>query len=247
MHRFFVPASNIMDKKVYITDKKELKHMSRVLRLGIGDNVAIFDGEGTEYEVIITETDKDSWTADIINITANDNESSIKLCLIQGIAKGDKMDTIIQKAVEVGIDSIYPVLTEHTVVKLDPLKDIKKVERWQSIALEACKQCRRNTIPKIFPVHTYDGVMEKIKGKASVMLYEKEDKLNLKELLKKEVFDTKEIYLLVGPEGGFSNKEVDKARQNGAFVVTMGKRILRTETAAIVGSSIILYELGDLG
>lgn len=247
MHRFFVPASNIVDKRVFITDKKELKHMSKVLRLGIGDNVVVFDGKGTEYEVIITETDKDTWTGDIINHIVNKYNSPIKLFLIQGIAKGDKMDTIIQKAVEIGVDSIYPVLTEHTVVKLDPSKSQKKVERWQNIALEACKQCRRNTVPEVFPVTTYDEVIEKIKDQNSVMLYEKEDKLSLKEVLKKGVLSRGEIFLLVGPEGGFSNKEVDKARQSGTHVVTLGERILRTETAAIVGSAIIIYELGDLG
>ncbi|NLB88595.1 MAG: 16S rRNA (uracil(1498)-N(3))-methyltransferase [Syntrophomonadaceae bacterium] len=247
MHRFFVPASNIEDKKVYITDKKELKHMSKVLRLGVGDNVIVFDGKGSEYEVIITETDKEGWTADIIKAAVKDVKPKVKLSLVQGIAKGEKMDTIIQKAVEVGITSIYPVLTEHTVVKLDALKGNKKVERWQNIALEACKQCRRNTIPEVLPVTTYDEIIEKIKDKNSIMLYEKEDKLSLREVLKKDLSDAEEIFLLVGPEGGFSNKEVDKARASGTFVVTLGEKILRTETAAIVGSAIVLYELGHLG
>lgn len=247
MHRFFVPASNIEDKKVYITDKKELKHMSKVLRLGVGDNVIVFDGKGSEYEVIITETDKEGWTADIIKAAVKDVKPKVKLSLVQGIAKGEKMDTIIQKAVEVGVDSIYPVLTDHTVVKLDALKSNKKVERWQNIALEACKQCRRNNVPEVFPITTYDEVMDRIKGSKSVMLYEKEDKLSLKEVLQKEMAGAEEIFLLVGPEGGFSNKEVERAREGGTFLVTLGENILRTETAAIVGSALILYELGYLG
>ncbi len=246
MHRFFVPHSNVKDKKVYITDKNELRHIEKVLRLGVGDKAIVFDGQGGEYEVTIAEIDKDSCLAIIDNEIINAEESKIHLSLIQGIAKGDKMDTIVQKAVEVGVSSIYPILTEHTVVKLDTEKSIKKVQRWQSIAIEACKQCRRNTIPKVYPITTWERILPELTGKVGVMLYEGENKLSLRDFLQANNLKG-EIFIIVGPEGGFSDQEVAKARDNGILIVTMGQRILRTETAGLVGAAIVLYEAGDLG
>lgn len=246
MHRFFVPHTNIKDKKVYITDKNELRHIEKVLRLGVNDKAIIFDGRGTEYEVTINEINKSCCEANIDKENFNEEKSNIHLSLIQGIAKGDKMDTIVQKAVEVGVGGIYPILTEHTVVKLDAEKSIKKVQRWQNIAIEACKQCRRNTIPKIYPVTTWDDMLPQLAGKNVVMLYEGEEKLGLKEYLQANRLEG-ELFIIVGPEGGFSETEVAKAKAQGIDVVKMGSRILRTETAGLVGAAIVLYELGDLG
>ncbi len=247
MHRFYVKPSDIRDNQIYITDQKELRHMERVLRLRSGDQIIIFDGKGTEYEVTIEETFSDYWIAGINKKSYRPNKSKVHLSLIQGIAKGDKMDTIIQKAVEIGVDTIYPVLTDNTVVKLHGERSHKRWQRWESIALEACKQCGRNTLPQIKPISTFVQVIDEIKDKSLIMLYEKEEELRLQEILRTGKISSDEIYLLVGPEGGFSPNEVKQSQKHGALLATLGQNILRTETASIIGSALILYELGDLG
>lgn len=247
MHRFFVHRKDILDDKLYIKDKNELKHMEKVLRLKTGDKVIVFDGQGMEYEVIITDTSLDCWVAEINHKIFRPNNANIRLSLVQGIAKGDKMDMIIQKAVEIGVDTIYPILTEHTVVKYVGDKGEKKVNRWQTIALEACKQCQRNTLLEIKPITTLPDILIEIKGPTCIMLYEKEEEVRLKDLLRNEFKTKEEIFLIVGPEGGFSENEVEKARNNGTFIATLGSRILRTETASLIGAALVLYELGDLG
>lgn len=247
MHRFFVNERDISGNHITIRDKNELNHMARVLRLKIGDQVIVFDGKGTEYEVTIDETAVDYWSATVNNKIYRPNNPKIHLSLIQGIAKGDKMDLIIQKAVEIGVNTLYPVLTEHTVVKLDGEKAHKRMQRWEAIALEACKQSRRNTLLTIKPISSFAEVIKKTRGISSIMLYEKEEQVSLKEILRQQDILTNEVFLIIGPEGGFSPNELEMAKENGVFIATLGQKILRTETASIVGSAIVLYELGDLG
>ncbi len=247
MYRFFVHHEDIVDRQIFIRDKKELKHMEKVLRLKMGDEIIVFDGTGFEYEVTIEDTSPDSWLTLINKKRYLPNRSKIQLSLIQAIAKGDKMDTIVQKAVEIGVTTLYPILTEHTVVKLNGEKGHKKVKRWESIALEACKQSGRNTLMDIKPISTFAQVTETIQGRPSVMLYEKEEKNSFKKILKSQTVNADEIFLLVGPEGGFSPDEVKEAQHKGILLARLGQNILRTETASIIASAIILYELGDLG
>ncbi|MGE5390819.1 MAG: 16S rRNA (uracil(1498)-N(3))-methyltransferase [Deltaproteobacteria bacterium] len=248
MHRFFVSAENINGARV-VFDPGEARHIERVLRLGAGDIVAVFDGSGYEYQVCLNYHSGDRLTGEVTEKTCPDRETATSLCLVQGLGKGDKMDTIIQKAVEIGVKAIYPLACERSVVRLEGDKAAKRVERWQEIAVEACKQCRRNVIPEIKPVTDVTGICKEIDGKISMMLYENEEDCRVSAYLKEKRADLagQEIFLLVGPEGGFSSAEVERARQQGCTTLTLGPRILRTETAGIVAASIILYELGDLG
>jgi len=177
-----------------------------------------------------------------------ESEPALKLYLAQGIAKGEKMDTIIQKSVEIGVAAIYPVSCERSVVRLAVDKAEKKVHRWQSIAREACKQCRRNLIPEVIPVMNFTSLLEEIGDKPAIMLYENENQTSLKSLLKSQLreINGQEIFLLIGPEGGFSPQEVETANRKGIYTASLGPRILRTETAGLVAASIILYEYGDM-
>ncbi|MEN6348518.1 MAG: 16S rRNA (uracil(1498)-N(3))-methyltransferase [Syntrophomonas sp.] len=248
MHRFFVSADNIKDDIVYI-DAFQTRHIEKVLRLKPGDSVMVFDGLGTEYQVKLLKKESDMLLAEIEKKNDRQHTPAVNLTLVQGIAKGDKMDTIIQKAVEIGVKTIVPLQSEHTVVRIDGEKAGKKLQRWQAIAREACKQCRRNYIPEIKPVMDFQGLMFELSEKPVIMLYENEEKTRLGTVLKdhKDRFEEKGIFLLVGPEGGFSRQEVRLAQNHNVILAGLGPGILRTETAGLAAASIILYEFGDLG
>ena len=220
-----------------------------MLRLTAGDIVVCFDGTGREYQIRLEGRENGILTGQIIHTALRESEPALKLYLAQGIAKGEKMDTIIQKSVEIGVSAIYPVSCERSVVRLTEDKAEKKVERWQSIAREACKQCRRNLIPQVMPVTNFTSLLEEMGDIQAIMLYENEDQTSLKSLLKSQLgkVSGQELFLLIGPEGGFSPQEVEAAGRQEIYTASLGSRILRTETAGLVAASIILYEYGDLG
>ncbi|KUG04299.1 ribosomal rna small subunit methyltransferase e [hydrocarbon metagenome] len=244
MHRFFVSADDIRGDIAYI-DKQEARHIKKVLRLKAGDEVILFDGSGQEYRALLMESGNNVLSARITEISIKEDSPDISLCLVQGIAKGDKMDNIIQKATEIGAAVIYPLSSERTIVRLQGDNAVKKVSRWQHIAREACKQCRRNVVPLIKPVMEIDQVCQEIGEFPALMLYENEQNNRLRQVLnsiKETVLANGKIFLIVGPEGGFSEVEVEKARIQGVKIASLGPRILRTETAGIAASSIIMYE-----
>jgi len=247
MHRFVVEPANIEGNSIKITGD-DLKHLRQVLRLEAGDKIGVFDGLGMEYEAVLTDVDKDRAYAEIISSFRSDTEPSVKLTLFQGLPKGDKIDLIIQKSVELGVYRVVPVITERTVVQLDPKQSRKKTERWQRIAKEAAKQCHRAYIPEISEPVEFDEVLKKTREfDAAVMLYENEEKKCLKELLKCYTINKiGNVALLIGSEGGFSNEEAEKCKIAGFDIAGLGKRILRSETAAITAISIIMYEMGEL-
>ncbi|MEA1960339.1 MAG: 16S rRNA (uracil(1498)-N(3))-methyltransferase [Bacillota bacterium] len=247
MHRFFISPQNIHGSKATI-DPDQSRHIEKVLRLGVGSRVTAFDGQGNEYELYLLEKQKDFFIGKIEAMVQKDNEPSLKLCLIQGIAKGDKMDTIIQKAVEIGVSQIYPLESQHGVVRLDEKKAHKKVERWQTIATEACKQCCRNLVPVVHHPLAFADLLALVQNKPTIILYENEKHTSIREIITKNrsIIEQNHVYLIIGPEGGFSDNEVIMLVENGAFAASLGPRILRTETAGLVGASILLYEMGDM-
>lgn len=248
MHRFFIAPEGITGSIVEI-DRVQARHLEKVLRLKAGDRVVVFDGQGHEYQVKLLGKEQDIWKGEIESMIADAGEPGVRLTLVQGIPKGDKMDTIIQKAVEIGVKRIIPMCSEHGVVRLNGDKAAKKVQRWQLIAQEACKQCRRNIIPRISSVVDFTALLSGLADYPVVMLYEHEEQMRLGQLLKEQGgnFREQEIYLLVGPEGGFSPQEVELARRQNAYIAGLGPGILRTETAGLVAASIVLYEYGELG
>jgi 16S rRNA (uracil1498-N3)-methyltransferase len=247
MRYFFVPPESIFANQVII-DAEQTKHIEKVLRLKLGEQVLVFDGCGRECAVVLKGKEGSRLVGEIIH-EHTAAPAKTQVVLLQGIAKGDKMDTIIQKAVEVGCSSIIPVITQYTVVQLEKEKAVQKVARWQAIAREACKQSRRSIIPPIKPVVQYKNVFSQLKGQ-TIMLYENEEHISLRTVLQRIKSATPQveaINLLIGPEGGFSESEVEIAREQGAKIASLGKYILRTETAGLVAASIILYEYGELG
>ncbi|MCF6466519.1 16S rRNA (uracil(1498)-N(3))-methyltransferase [Clostridium sp. Cult2] len=245
MNRFFVSKNQIMGNKIEILGK-DVKHIKDVLRLKYKDKIEIVC-EGKNYICEILEINPESIILSVLNIFQGKNEPPIDVVLYQGIAKGDKMDYIVQKCTEIGVKEIYPLITNRTVVKIkDRKKEQKKVDRWKAIAEEAAKQSKRDYIPLVNNVISYNEMIDVLKGEKNIIVpYEKEEVHTLKEALKDIKYG--KIHIIIGPEGGFEEEEIDTIKIIGGKPVTLGPRIFRTETAGLVVISIALYELGDLG
>lgn len=243
MHRFFIPqlyAAEMIIKDV------DAKHISKVLRMQPGDKIQIVSDDGVTAIAEIVSLQADNVVVRCLEKLAESHEPSVKITLAQGLAKGEKMDFIIQKAVEMGASSIVPVAMEHSVVRLEGAKADKKVERWQKIAEAAAKQSKRDIIPQVQAVQTMQQMLTNNDLQHKIIAYECEDRLGLKTALQ-SCDKLQELLLIIGPEGGISEFELELARKNGAVPVSLGKRILRAETAGVVALSAILYETGDLG
>ncbi len=245
MHKFFVEKSQIESNSIYISGN-DLKHIQKVLRLRPGDKIEV-SCDGSNYLCEISKLDKDKIETTIISKGIASREAPIEISLYQGLAKGSKMDFIIQKCVEIGVKDFYAIETERTIVKIkDEKKEINRIERWQSIAEEAAKQSKRDFIPHIKGILKFDEMVNVLsKEEATIVPYENEENLSIRDGLGK--VNSKKINLIIGPEGGFEDYEIEKLRDLGAQIVTLGPRTLRTETAALVSSAIILYELGNVG
>lgn len=248
MHRFFVTTDGIQDNFITL-DQEQSHHILKVLRLKPGDYLQLFDGVGNEYLCWIHSRKDGGVLVEIESHEYFPNEPATRVILAQGLAKGEKMDFVIQKAVEIGVFAIIPFVSERTIVAFDTKKAEHKKERWQNIAREACKQSRRNVIPKIKPIIQLQQLLDDIKEKRAVMLYENAEKLDLRDILTdyQDSLHEQSITVIVGPEGGFAPAEVQMAQNNNVSIAGLGPRILRTETAGLVAASIILYEGGDLG
>lgn len=254
MHRFFVSSSGVdLNRKLASIEGEDVKHISRVLRLKEGNIVEICDGENHEYICEIKSIDKNYISLTILEQTESNREAPIHTILYQGIPKGSKMDLIIQKTVELGIAEIVPVEMDRTVVLLKDEKDKeKKVERWQKIALEASKQSKRGVVPTIHQPVSFDEALRASKqNDLNLMPYENEGKNGLKSILASFSIEARskinKIGIWIGPEGGLEEEEVTKAKENQIHPITLGPRILRTETAGFTILALVMYELGDLG
>lgn len=248
MARFFISKEQIIRDKVEIVGS-DVHHISKVLRLRTGDMVSLADGEGTEYEVKIVAISKDKVECMILNSYQINREPPVELILCQGLPKGDKLELIIQKSVEIGVSRIVPVKCERTVVHLSGDKATKRLDRWQRVAIEAAKQSRRSRVPEISPLMPIENAFELVPdGAVAVMPWEEEKALGLKKVLAGVSKNYNgQVWIFIGPEGGLTQQEADKARSRGVIPVTLGPRILRTETAGIATLAVIMYQLGDLG
>lgn len=248
MHRFFVKPNQVqdLDKKIDILGD-DVKHISKVLRLKEGQEIEICDGEGMEYLVIIDQIHKDKITTSIQDTYTSKREPKIEIILYQGIPKSTKMDFVIQKCTELGIHTIVPIETKRTVVKIENAKaEKKKIDRWQRIAYEAAKQSKRGKVPTITPIKTLEEVWEEASSNdLNIVAYENETSRAFKYVLENQKGPLKKIGILVGPEGGLELWEVGKARENRFYSVSLGPRILRTETAGFAMLAIIMYVIED--
>ena len=246
MPRFFVKNEQIKGTTIEILGE-DVKHITNVLRKQIGDNIEICD-QDTEKSYIceIEKIGNESILTNIIE-ELQSYDDNIKVDIYQGLPKADKMELIIQKSVELGVNSIIPVAMKRCVVKIDSKDESKKIARWQKIAESAAKQSGRSTIPEIKNIVNIEKIIQLIKEYDCVIVaYENEKNNTIKrELLeiKEKVHDKVKIAVVIGPEGGLEEKDVELLKHNGAKIVTLGHRILRTETVALNVLSVIMYEL----
>ncbi|MBP7279254.1 MAG: 16S rRNA (uracil(1498)-N(3))-methyltransferase [Sedimentibacter sp.] len=244
MFRYFCADENIKNNTVNVTGG-DAKHLKTILRAQPGDKISVVT-ESKEYIAEIKEINTENIVCTLVEEIFSNNETKINITLCQGIPKKTKMETIIQQNVELGVKSFIPLITERTVVKLNEKdREQKKLDRWQKIAKESAKQSKRNIIPTVEPIITVSELIEKLKNiDAEIIVpYELEDVKILKDVLK-EPKDN--YYIVIGPEGGFDIKEIEMFQEIGAHIVTLGKRILRTETAGIVTASVIMYACNEM-
>lgn len=246
MHRFFIDKENIYNNKITIKGD-DVKHIKNVLRLNEENIITVCDKNKTEFIVKIVEINKDNIVCQILNSKVSTSEPPIDVILYQGIPKSTKMDLIIQKNTELGVVKIVPLITDRTIIKIQDIeKEEKKLERWNRIAEESAKQSKRGIVPEIRSIKTFKEILEVLKNEKFIIVpYENEEKLGMKEVLKG--FNGEKISIIIGPEGGFEEWEIEALKDIGSKIVSLGPRILRTETAGFAASTIALYELGDLG
>lgn len=243
MHHFFVTPQQVQGNQIQI-EGTDVNHIKNVLRMKIGEELHISDGNNKKYLCEIAELSADMVLAQIKEELASDTELPSRLYLFQGLPKGDKMELIVQKAVELGVYEIIPVATKRAVVKLDDKKAAKKVERWNSISEGGAKQSGRNIVPKVKGVMTYKEAMQYAKNLDVVLLpYELAEGMEDTKQSIEAVQAGMSVGIFIGPEGGFETSEVEYALEQGAKAITLGRRILRTETAGLTILSILMYHL----
>ena len=274
MSKFFVDPSAVMGAHIYMENREDLHHLGKVLRGRPGMEIDISDGDCWEYKTVLEELTEDCATLKIIDKQKFATEPVTRVTLYQGIPKAAKMETVIQKTVEMGVDTIVPVFMERTVV-VEKGNFGKKLDRWQKISAEAVKQCKRGIIPRVTESYDFDRMLAELADYDMVICpYENEEGLTIKDHLRgvpaagKSGRDVppdgpaagqegeksaqasscpapqaRRIGLIIGPEGGFSDGEVARLKAAGAATVTLGKTILRTETAGLAALAMIMYEL----
>jgi 16S rRNA (uracil1498-N3)-methyltransferase len=245
MARFFVPRKSITHQRATV-EGPELDHLRKVLRLGPGDPIIVFDDAGWEHEAVIRSLSAQTAEIDLLRSVQAERESPLLLTLAVGLTKGEKMDFVVEKATELGVQAIVPFVSAYTVPKLDDRKIEKRGERWRKIALAAAKQCGRTRIPEIFPLSGFEDLVQQTNGSLNLLFWEKETGQTLKQVHATHP-DAGSILLVIGPEGGLSDQEAGLAQRHGFKPIRLGRRILRAETAAVAATSLVQYLWGDLG
>lgn len=242
MFNFFADE-NAKQNSQYIINGADYNHIKNVLRMAVGDTCLISCG-GKSDLCEITAFYEDAVCLEVVQENYNDTELPVKIYLFQGLPKGDKMEYIIQKCVELGVFAIVPVEMKHCVVKLDDKKAKSKQARWQSISESAAKQSKRNIIPEIMHVCSFDKALDFAKTLDLIMVpYENKDGMKATVEALEGLKTAKSVGIFIGPEGGFEEKEIEKTLAADAKVISLGKRILRTETAAITAVSMCMLEI----
>ena len=246
MHWFFTTPENITDEKLILRGS-DVAHIRTVLRLKGGDRIQVLDGRGYCYTVILTTVGRDQIESTIsLKENVSNCESPLRICLGQGIVKGTGFDGIVRKSVELGVDKVVPVSASRCISKLSREDAAKKIDRWSRIAREASKQCGRSSVPDIASKTTTakDFCFVNRESDLKLIFWEEERSLRIKDLLHKNKLNS--VAILIGPEGGFSSKEVEISRKYGFQSVSLGPRLLRTDTAPLAAISILQNRWGDL-
>lgn len=249
MTRRFYVAPPALDGNAVTLDAALAHRLAKVLRLHAGDEVTLFDGIGIEARARIDALDARSATATVLERCPGAPEPRVRVHLYQSITKGERFEWLIEKATEVGVASITPLITGRSVVRTGG--DSARLDRWRRIAVEAAEQSGRSAIPAINAPQSFDAALDAAEG-VLILPYESADEHapSVQRAMDAEIdalFASSAVTILIGPEGGYEGAEVDRARAGGAIVVTMGTRVLRSETAGLVAVTLALHATGDLG
>ena len=242
--RFFAPQNAFHNQAVTLVGD-EARHLRDVLRLKVGDEAYIFNGEGQEFRCTVSQLKRDLAILEVCEeVDPSKPESPLNLTLAVALLKGEKFDLVVQKATELGITKIVPVKTRYADIRLrDALDTQKRMDRWQRIAMEAAKQCGRAKVPSISIPATFDSLVAE-DSEAEKLMFSERDGHSLQEALATET--TEAIVILVGSEGGWSDEEIKTAKDCGWKIVTLGGRVMRAETGAITATVLVQHLLGDL-
>ena len=246
MYQFFVERNQInTDTKTVVITGNDVNHIKNVLRMKIGEQVAVCNGvDGKEYHCAITSMDENSVVLELLEVVEDSNELPSQVVIFQGLPKSDKMELIIQKNVELGVHSIIPVATKRCVVKLDDKKAGNKISRWQGIAEAAAKQSKRGIIPQIGNVMSFKEALAYVQDfDVKLIPYEHAEDMGKTKAILEKARPGQRIAVFIGPEGGFEDNEVQQALEAGVTPITLGRRILRTETAGFAIMSWLMYLL----
>jgi 16S rRNA (uracil1498-N3)-methyltransferase len=252
MQRYFIPPGQLTESEAVVTGD-DAHHIANVMRARIGDSIIVSDGASREVRATIAEIGKGRIVAAVAESLPMTAEPGMCVTIAQSLPKGDKMETIIQKGTEIGAVRFLPFLSERTVVQYDAKKETKRLERWHKIAKEAAEQAHRNRVPAVEAPQTWKQLLQSVReADAAFFCYEKEAGTMLKQQLRSAIAarggaEGMNVLLIVGPEGGFSEREAQEAEAAGCVPVLLGARILRTETAGLVGLTCLLYEAGEMG
>ena len=246
MPKFFTARENIGDTEIII-DSEDAKHIKKVLRLSEGDEITVCDGRGIDYTAVIRELETNRILCDIKDSHVCDTEPKVRVTLYQGLPKAAKMDYIIQKTTELGITKIVPAKLSRCVVKLEnTAAEKKKTERWQKISYEAAKQSGRGVVPEVSMPMIFDEIIGELKEYDLVFVpYECEQENRLKTVIE-SAGEVKNVAFIIGPEGGFDITEIDRLKAVGIKTITLGRRILRTETAGEAVLAMLMYGLNEI-
>ena len=245
MPRFF--TQDITEMGGCITGE-DAKHIAKVLRMKVGDELTVCDTKGRDYDCMIEEIGAGEVRLKVLSVAPSQSEPDVRVHLYQAMPKADKMETIIQKAVELGAVSITPVMTRRCVSRPDAKSMDKKLVRYNRIALEAAKQCGRGVVPPVLPLLELPQALEQMQRTGCPILFYENATAPAKQVIAKARESGKEleIAVLIGAEGGFDEDEVALAREHGCHILSLGKRILRCETAPLAALTILMYETGNM-
>ena len=245
MPRFFIEHVDTAAASIVITGR-DAEHI-KVLRMRPGESLTVCDGKGTDVHCTLVRSDGKTAYADVVEVVPSKSESSVKVRIYAGLAKGDRVDYVAQKCTELGAEEIVFFNCDRCVVRLDPKKGAdKKVERWQRIAEEAAKQSGRGIIPTVRYIDSYQAMLEEAaQNDLKLFMYETGDRISMQQAIRQSL-PCATAAVITGPEGGFTAEEAEAARRAGFAVCAMGPRILRCETAPLIPLTAVLYETGNL-
>lgn len=241
MYKFFVEPEQIVEDTVFITGE-DVNHIVHVLRMKKGEQVLVSTSNDREYLCEITALEEEAVQLKLLDVYGSNRELPIEVTLYQALPKGDKMETVIQKMVELGAVRIVPVVTKRCVVQLDQKKAAKKVARWNAISEAAAKQSKRNKIPEVMmPMSFAEALFDAKKLEAALIPYENAEGMEQARCMVDGAAKKRSLGIFIGPEGGFTEQEIEKSQQNGVKPISLGHRILRTETAGMMLMSVIMF------